>query len=228
MFTYQYPHPAVTVDCAVFGLDGGALKVLLIQRGLDPFQGAWALPGGFVKMDEDLETAARRELAEETGVGDLYLEQLGAFGAPNRDPRERVITVAWFAIVNLFEHPVAADSDARDARWFPVDALPALAFDHGSILETALGRLRTQLRRQPVGFEFLPEKVTLTQVQKLYETILGEPMDKRNFRKKILATGLLVALDEVETGVAHRAAQFYRFDADEYARQRVKGYGFEI
>jgi 8-oxo-dGTP diphosphatase len=228
MFTYKYPHPAVAVDCAVFGLDGGALKVLLIQRALEPFAGAWALPGGFVKMDEDLETSARRELQEETGVTKLYLEQLRSYGDPGRDPRERVITVAWFAIVNLFDHTLKADTDAREARWFGLDSLPTLAFDHQNIVADALARLRGKLRYQPLGFEFLPKKFTLTQLQKLYETILGEPMDKRNFRKKILSTGLLVPLDEVESGVAHRAAQFYQFDAEEYARLQIRGYGFEI
>jgi 8-oxo-dGTP diphosphatase len=228
MYSYEYPHPAVTVDCVVFGLDDGSLKVLLIQRDLEPFAGSWALPGGFVKMDEDTDQAARRELLEETGVRDLYLEQLYTFGAPGRDPRERVITVAHFAIVNLFEHKVKADTDARNAAWFPVDELPRLAFDHHAILDMALKRLQAKIRYQPVGFEFLPEKFTLTQVQRLYETILCEELDKRNFRKKILSTGLLVALDELELDVAHRAAQLYRFDAKAYERLKKKGYGFAL
>jgi 8-oxo-dGTP diphosphatase len=228
MYSYEYPHPAVTVDCVVFGLDDGSLKVLLIQRDLEPFAGSWALPGGFVKMDEDTDQAARRELLEETGVRDLYLEQLYTFGAPGRDPRERVITVAHFAIVNLFEHRVKADTDARNAAWFPVDELPKLAFDHHEILDMALKRLQAKIRYQPVGFEFLPAKFTLTQVQRLYETILCEELDKRNFRKKILSTGLLVPLDELELDVAHRAAQLYRFDAKAYERLKKKGYGFEL
>jgi 8-oxo-dGTP diphosphatase len=228
MYSYKYPHPAVTVDCAVFGLDDGYLKVLLIQRGLEPFAGAWALPGGFVMMDEDTDHAARRELEEETGVKDLYLEQLYTFSDPGRDPRERVITVAHFAIVNLFEHRIKADTDARNAAWFSVDELPKLAFDHRAILDMALGRLQAKIRYQPVGFEFLPEKFTLTQLQRLYETILCEELDKRNFRKKILSTGLLVPLDESELEVAHRAAQLYRFDAKAYERLKKKGYGFEL
>lgn len=228
MYSYKYPHPAVTVDCAVFGLDDGDLKVLLIQRDLEPFAGAWALPGGFIKLEEDLEASARRELEEETGMTDLYLEQLATFGAPGRDPRERVITVAYLSIVNLFDHPVTAATDARRAAWFPVDALPRLAFDHEDILDLALRRLQSKLRWQPLGFEFLPEKFTLTQVQVLYETILCQALDKRNFRKKILSTGLLIPLEEVETDVAHRAAQLYSFDRKEYARLQKKGYGFEI
>jgi 8-oxo-dGTP diphosphatase len=228
MYTYQYPHPAVTVDCVVFGLDGGALKVLLIQRALEPFKGAWALPGGFIKMDEDLETGARRELEEETGVTQLYLEQLGAYGAPGRDPRERVITVAWFAIVNLFEHKVQPATDAVAADWFAVDKLPQLAFDHATILADALKQLQHKLRTQPLGFEFLPKEFTLTQLQRLYETILREELDKRNFRKKLLSTNLLVPLNKVEEGVAHRAAQLFRFDVEAYRTLQAQGYGFEI
>jgi 8-oxo-dGTP diphosphatase len=228
MYSYKYPHPAVTVDCVVFGLDDGNLKVLLIQRDLEPFAGAWALPGGFVKLDESLDEAAQRELVEETGVSELYLEQLYTFGEPDRDPRERVITVAYFAIVNLFDHKVKADTDARSAAWFPVDELPELAFDHHVILDAALARLQAKIRYQPVGFEFLPDKFSLTQVQRLYETILCEELDKRNFRKKILSTGLLVPLNEVEIDVAHRAAQLYRFDAKSYERLKKKGYGFEL
>ncbi|MFW5688089.1 MAG: NUDIX hydrolase, partial [Spirochaetota bacterium] len=217
---------AVTVDCVVFGLDDteGELSVLLIERGEEPFEGAWALPGGFVQIDEDLESAARRELEEETSVRDLYLEQLAAFGAPDRDPRERVITVAYFAIVNLFEHPVAAQTDARNAGWFTVSDLPALAFDHGAILELALGRLRSKVRSEPLVFEFLPETFTLRHVQNLYETILGEELDRRNFRKKIQSTGLLVPTNEVEMDVAHRAAQLFRFDREGYEARREEGF----
>lgn len=228
MYSYQYPHPAVTVDCAVFGLDGGDLKVLLIQRDIEPFQGAWALPGGFVKLDETLEAAARRELMEETGVSEIYLEQLHTYGEPGRDPRERVITVAYFAIINLFDHTVRPDTDARNAGWFSINTVPELAFDHSIILEAALQRLQAKLRYQPLGFEFLPAKFTLTQVQNLYETILCTKLDKRNFRKKILSTGLLVPLEEQELDVAHRAAQLYSFDSAEYERLKEKGYGFEV
>lgn len=228
MYTYQYPHPAVTVDLVVFGLDDGELKLLLIRRGLEPFRGNWALPGGFIKMDETLETSARRELEEETGVRDLYLEQLGTFGDPGRDPRERVITVAYFAIVNLFDHPVKADTDADEARWWPVSSLPTLAFDHDRIIAQALERLRGKVRYRPLVFEFLPARFTLTQLQSLYEIILGEVLDKRNFRKKILATGLLIPLDEVLEGVAHRAPQLFRFDRAKYIELQEKGLEFSL
>jgi 8-oxo-dGTP diphosphatase len=228
MYQYSHPHPAVTVDCVVFGLDGGELKVLLIRRGLEPQRGCWALPGGFIRMDETLDESARRELREESGVDDLYLEQLYTFGDPGRDPRERVVTVAYYAIVNLFEHPVKAGTDARVAAWFPLGQLPELAFDHRRILEEAHRRLRGKVRYQPVGFEFLPRKFTLTQLQRLYETILGKALDKRNFRKKILASGLLVALEEVESGVARRAAQLFSFDKAAYDALNETGVNLEF
>jgi 8-oxo-dGTP diphosphatase len=171
MYSYKYPHPAATVDWVVFGLDDGNLKVLLLQRDLEPFAGDWALPGGFVKLEERVDVAARRELVEETGVSELYLGRLYTFGEPGRDPRERVITAAYFAIVNLFDHKVMADTDARSAAWFPVDEPPGLAFDRHVILDAALVRLQAKIRYQPVGFEFLPEKFTLTRVQRLYETM---------------------------------------------------------
>ena len=228
MYQYKFPHPAVTVDSVVFGLDGEELKILLIRRKLDPFKGAWALPGGFIQMDESLEDAAKRELLEETGVEQLYLEQLSTFGNPDRDPRERVITVAYFAIVNLFDHKVMADSDAEEAGWFPVEDPPELAFDHETILAAALQRLQGKIRYQPLVFEFLPEKFTLSQVQKLYETVLCRPLDKRNFRKKIQGTGLVIPLDEYEMDVSHRAARFYRFDREAWEEKSEEGFHFSI
>ena len=181
-----------------------------------------------MRLDEDLEAAARRELREETGVSDLYLEQLAAFGAPDRDPRERVITIAWVAIVNLFDHPVDASTDARTAGWFGVDELPSLAFDHEAIVAAALERLRRKVREEPIVFEFLPASFTLSQVQRILEKILGTVLDKRNFRKKIQATGLLVPLDEVEMDVAHRAAQLFRFDRERCERLRDEGVRFSL
>ena len=227
-YSYRYPHPALTVDCAVFGLDEGRLKVLLVERGEEPYRGAWALPGGFVRLDEGLEAAALRELEEETGVRELYLEQLGAFGEPGRDPRERVVTVAYFAIVNLFDHPARGGSDASAAAWFEADAPPRLAFDHADILAAALDRLRGKLRREPLAFEFLPRAFTLTQLQRFYETVLGAPLDKRNFRKKVLSYGILEELDEFEAGAAHRAARLHRFDRDAWERLRDAGGSFSV
>jgi 8-oxo-dGTP diphosphatase len=215
--TYEYPRPALTVDCVIFGLDESHhLKVLLIQRKHPPFESAWALPGGFVNMEEDLETAALRELEEETGVRDVFIEQLYTFGEPGRDPRGRVVSVAYFALVNLSEHPVQAASDARNVQWFAIDKIPKLAFDHSQIMEAAINRLRAKVRYQPIGFELLPEQFTLPQLQQLYETILGvERLNKRNFRTRILRMGILQEVGRQE-GVAHRPAKLYAFDKEKY------------
>ncbi|NJN32030.1 MAG: NUDIX hydrolase [Synechococcales cyanobacterium RM1_1_8] len=227
-FTYQYARAALTVDCVVFGLDGGDLKILLIQRKLDPFRGQWALPGGFVELDETLEEAARRELEEETGVKDLFLEQLYSFSDLDRDPRERVISVAYYALVNLDEHPAIAASDAAQVSWFSAFELPPLAFDHGEIFAMALGRLQGKLRYEPVGFELLPQKFTLAQLQQLYETVLNQALDKRNFRRKILKMGLLIETGERQRNVSHRAAQLYRFDQAKYEALKQTGFVFEL
>jgi 8-oxo-dGTP diphosphatase len=218
----------LTVDCVVFGLDEQELKVMLIQRALAPFQGKWALPGGFVRLTETLDEAARRELEEETGLRDIFLEQLYTFGAVDRDPRERVVSVAHYALVNLRDHSVHAATDASDAAWFGVHDVPSLAFDHAEILQAALDRLRGKLRYQPIGFELLPKKFTLSQLQRLYELVLERPLDKRNFRKRVLAMELLIELDEVEQDVAHRAARLYRFDERKYKKLAKQGFNFEL
>ncbi|MFN7131810.1 MAG: NUDIX hydrolase [Myxococcales bacterium] len=227
-FTYDYARPALTVDCVVFGLDEDDLKVLLVQRDLEPFKGKWALPGGFVRIDETLEDAARRELQEETGLTRVYLEQLYTFGALNRDPRERVVSVAYYALVKLADQKVRAATDARDAAWFSAWDAPALAFDHGEILQKAVERLQGKVRYQPIGFELLPPKFTLSQLQRMYEVLLERELDKRNFRKKILAMDLLEELDEVQQDVAHRAARLYRFDKRRYEQLEKSGFNFEI
>jgi 8-oxo-dGTP diphosphatase len=227
-YTYRYPRAALTVDCVVFGLDDEELKVLLIQRGQAPFEGKWALPGGFVQLDETLEEAALRELQEETGLHQVFLEQLYTFGAVDRDPRERVVSVAYYALVKLSDHHVQAATDARDAAWFGVHDAESLAFDHDAILAMALERLRGKLRYQPIGFELLPKKFTLSQLQHLYELVLERELDKRNFRKKVLAMDLLVETDEVEQDVAHRAARLYRFDERKYRRLAKAGFNFEL
>ncbi|MEL7247521.1 MAG: NUDIX domain-containing protein [Bacteroidota bacterium] len=216
-YTYEYPRPSVTVDCIIFGLDDSQqLKVLLIQRDRDPFAGKWALPGGFVEMDESLEDAARRELQEETSVENVFMEQLYTFGTLGRDPRGRVISVAYFALVNLSAHTVKAETDARDARWFAIDKVPELAFDHAEILDAALARLRAKVRYQPIGFELLPEHFTLSQLQQLYETVLGVPnLNKRNFRTRILKMGVLQEVGR-QQNVAHRPAMLYAFDKAKY------------
>ena len=226
--TYEFRRPALTVDAVVFGLDDEDLKVLLIRRDLEPFRGKWALPGGFVRVEESLEDATRRELQEETGISQVFLEQLYTFGDVDRDPRERVVTVAYYALVKLSDHRVKAATDARDAAWFAVSEARGLAFDHDRILAVALERLKGKVRYQPIGFELLPPQFTLTQLQRLYETILEKPLDKRNFRKKLLGMDLLVALDEVEKDVAHRAARLYRFDRKKYRDLQKRGFNFEI
>ena len=227
-YTYEYPRPSLTVDCIIFGLDESSrLKVLLIQRAKDPFKDAWALPGGFVDENETLEYAALRELKEETGISDVFIEQLFTFGTPGRDPRGRVVTVAYYSLINLAEHKIGADTDAQDVKWFPINSLPPLAFDHADILETAITRLRGKVRYQPIGFELLAEKFTLTQLQKLYETILDKELNKRNFRTKILKMNILKE-EDILRGVAHRPAQLYSFDKAKYKAYLNQGFNFEI
>lgn len=227
-FTYQYPRAALTVDCVVFGYDEGELKVLLIERALEPFEGCWALPGGFVSMDESIDNAARRELEEETGLKEVFLEQLYTFGAADRDPRERIISVAYYALVKLAAFDTKAATDAVDARWFPVSKVPKLAFDHADILAAALARLKGKVRYQPVGFELLPPKFTLSQLQHLYEAVLETELDKRNFRKKVLSFGLLVPLQETQMTGRHRPARLFRFDAERYEKLKKGGLLFEL
>ena len=226
--TYDYARPALTTDCVVFGLDDEDLKVLLIQRDLSPFEGGWALPGGFVRVGESVDDSARRELEEETGLKKVYLEQLYTFGEPDRDPREHVVTVAYYALVNLLDHPPKADTDARNAAWFSLDDIPKLAFDHRRILDAALDRLRGKLRYQPIGFSLLPEKFTISELQWLYERILEQKLDKRNFRKKLNKLGILEETEEIQQDVAHRAARLYRFDHKRYQALVKEGFHFEL
>src|SRR5213593_236457 len=215
------------MDCVVFGFDEGELKVLLIERALEPFKGKWALPGGFVRVDETLDQAARRELNEEAGLKNVFLEQLYTFGEVDRDPRERIVTVAYYALVKLAAHETKAATDAADARWFPISKIPKLAFDHAPILATALTRLKGKVRYQPIGFELLPPKFTLSQLQHLYEAVLETDLDKRNFRKKVLSFGLLIPLKERQMTGRHRPAQLFRFDADRYEKLKKKEFLFE-
>jgi 8-oxo-dGTP diphosphatase len=228
MFTYEYPRPALAADCVVFGFDGAELKVLLIQRGLEPFKGRWAFPGGFVRMDETVDAAARRELVEETGLKNVFLEQLYTCSAVNRDPRDRVVSVAHYALVKLSDHRAKAATDAANAEWFPVSKVPALAFDHANILATAQTRLKGKVRYEPIGFELLPQKFTLSQLQHLYEAVLGTELDKRNFRKKVLGFGLLVPLKQTQMAGRHRPARLFSFDAGKYEKLKKRGFDFEV
>ena len=217
----DYPRPSVTVDVIIFTLNGGDLQVLLIQRGLPPFKGMWAIPGGFVRIDESIEGAAMRELEEETGVRDVYLEQLYTFGDLGRDPRGRVITVAYFALVPTDAVQPHAGHDASDARWWSVYSLPSLAFDHADILSYALQRLRYKLEYTAVGFELLPATFTLSELQSAYEIILGEGLDKRNFRRKILSADVIEETGEYRTGEG-RPAKLYRFRDDAVAEVKAR------
>ncbi len=210
MFSYEYPHPAVTVDIVIFTLSADQLKLLLIRRGGDPFRGHWALPGGFVNMDESLEKAARRELEEETGVAGVYLEQLYTFGKPDRDPRERVITVAYYALVPAEMLNVQAASDAEAVAWFGLGELPELAFDHKEIVSMAHERLVAKLDYSTIAFQFLNDSFTLGELQNIYQTIRREEVDKRNFRKWALALDQIEETGELRRDGAHRPAKLYR------------------
>ncbi len=227
-FEYKYARPALTVDCVVFGIDENRLKILLIQRKFEPFMGSWALPGGFVDMDESLEVAARRELKEETQLSRVFLEQLATFGDVGRDPRGRTVTVAYYALAKPSDHSICAATDAAQVQWFPFDKLPALAFDHKKIIDYARERLRSKVRYAPIGFELLPAKFTFLELQKLYELVLGTTIDKRNFRRKILAMDLLIETKELESNVSHRAAKYYRFDKRKYRKLEKSGFNFTI
>jgi 8-oxo-dGTP diphosphatase len=212
----------VTVDTVIFTIHSGTLKVLLVKRGIPPFAGQFAIPGGFVHEDESLDNAARRELQEETGVSDVYLEQLYSFGEPGRDPRGRVITVAYFALISAAHSPLRAGTDAAEATWWPVSGLPPLAFDHGQILAYALERLRNKLEYTTVGFQLLPEKFTLSELQEVYEAILGKTLDKRNFRRKLALLKILKPVAEYRRG-GRRPARLYRFVAGRFEKLKDKG-----
>ena len=225
-FSYDYPRPAVTVDIILFVFQEDQLRVLLIRRANDPFKGKWALPGCFIGENEDLYDAALRELKEETNVSNVYLEQLYTVGKPDRDPRTRVITVAYFALLSAEEvaqQEVHGATDAGEARWWDIYSLPELAFDHQQILDYALQRLRWKLEWTALGFLLLPSEFTLSELQRVYETILNEPLDKRNFRRKILAAGVIEPTGNMRAG-DHRPARLYRFAATavemEQARRR--------
>jgi 8-oxo-dGTP diphosphatase len=210
-FSYPYPHPAVTTDVVVFTIREGRLSILLVKRANPPYQGEWALPGGFLDIDEDLDACAARELEEETGISGVYLEQLYTFGATHRDPRERVISVTYYALVpqDALAVPRAA-SDASDVGWHAFEDLPELAFDHAQIIEMAHGRLVAKLDYSTIAFQFMPETFTLSELQCVYQALLNQPLDKRNFRKRILSLGLIEDTGNLSRNGKHRPARKYR------------------
>ncbi len=227
-YCYQYPHPAVTVDAIIFALHEDELKVLLIQRGNEPYRGCWALPGGFVEIDESIDVAAQRELEEETGLEKVFLEQLHTFGEPKRDPRERVISVAYYSLVKLKDHKIRAASDAAHASWFPIRKLPPLAFDHSKIMEMAIERLRGKVIHVPIIFDILPAEFTLAELQHVYERIIDWPMDTFAFGKRILDADILVPVKTRAKRGQKKAEPCYKFDKRRYHKMQGNGFYFEM
>ena len=225
-YSYDYPRPMVATDCVVFGFDGSGLKVLLVRRGGEPYADYWALPGGFLRMDECAETGALRELQEETGLKGAYIRQFHTFTAPHRDPRERVITIAYYALVRLQE--VKGGDDAADAGWFALDEVPQLAFDHDQILRKAEQALRQQIHFEPVGFELLPEEFTIKQLQNLYEAILDVRFDRRNFYNKMRRLEMLEQTDETVNPSQKKEAFLFRFNKAKYEELKQKGFRLEF
>ena len=214
----QDTQPFITLDCVIFGFADGHLQVLLVEWNEPDQQGLWALPGGFVKENMDLDTSAQVVLEGLTGVGNIFMEQLHTFGRVNRVPTHRAITIAYYALVAPAQYKLKQGPDHRRVRWFDVKEIPPLIYDHRKILEKGLERLRKKITEEPIGFELLPKKFTLTAIQTLYESILDGKIDKRNTRKKLLNMNLLTPLDEMQQGVAHRAARLYSFDKEVYKR----------
>jgi ADP-ribose pyrophosphatase YjhB (NUDIX family) len=219
---------SVTIDCVIFGFEKGSLEMLLIKHAEGISKGKWALPGGWIRKNEGIDAAAERLLGELTGLDHIYLEQLQAFGAPNRFPLDRVITIGYYALVKKEDYNIKAGFTASEAKWFKIKDVPELIYDHEDILAYALKSLRNKVRQAPVGFNLLPEKFTLLELMQLYEEILGLEMDKPNFRRKFLRMKLLVDLNEKQTNVSHRAAKLFKFDPEIYERLTKKGFNFEF
>ncbi|OXG08094.1 ADP-ribose pyrophosphatase YjhB (NUDIX family) [Flavobacterium araucananum] len=219
---------AITIDCVIFGFDKGSLEVLLVQHGEGISKGKWGLPGGWIYKKESTDDAAHRLLNELTGLDNIYLEQLKAFGDPDRFPLRRVITIGYYALVKREDYNIKAGFTAADAKWYKINNIPDLIYDHNEILAYSLKHLQNRVRQAPIGFNLLPEKFTLLQLMHLYEEVLGVEMDKSNFRRKILHMKLLVALDEKQQDVSHRAAKLYQFDPAIYKKLTEKGFNFEF
>lgn len=227
-YTYEYPRPAVTVDCVLFGFDKGEIKVLLTKRGIEPYLGKWAFPGGFIQEKETADDCARRKLAEEAGLKDIFLEQLYTFSDVERDPRYRVISIAYYALVKSTDYVARAGIDIADVQWFRFDEIDELAFDHSVILKVAVERLKGKIRYEPIGFELLPEEFTMPELHRLYETILQRNIDRGNFRKKILSMGLLVDHSAKQLDRGTTTTKIYSFDREKYDALRLSGFYFEV
>ncbi|PAU95870.1 DNA mismatch repair protein MutT [Aliifodinibius salipaludis] len=224
MGNYYKDHDRILValDCIIFGFDRNGLKLLLIKRDFEPEKGSWSLMGGFLNRDESLEDAADRILHKLTGLENVYLEQLYGFGEVDRDPVERTVSIAYYALINIHEHDKEL-MDKYSARWFPIDDLPDLIFDHNEMVEAAKSRLRYRASHEPVGFELLPEKFTMPELQILYEGIYETELDKRNFRRRILSMNILTKTDEKQKKYSKKGAYFYRFNEDKYEEKVDKG-----
>ena len=219
----------VAVDAVVFGyFEKQDLHVLLIKRKIEPFKGQWALPGGLVKDNENLDDAVKRELMEESGIQPDFLEQLYSFGNVGRDPRNRVVSVAFLGLVNPSYHNLYADSDAEEAQWFSISQLPDLAFDHQVILEMAIQRLRSKIQYQPIGFNLLNEYFPFSDLENLYKTIIGQEIDRRNFRKKILSYGLISETEYIKKEGSGRPGKLFTFNEKKYKELEKEGFYFEI
>ncbi|CCH03436.1 7,8-dihydro-8-oxoguanine triphosphatase [Fibrella aestuarina BUZ 2] len=224
------PNEAIrlTVDAVVFGYRDGQLFVALINRKYPPYADQWALPGGFVAPTETLEEAVQRELREETGIQTRFLEQLYTFGAVDRDPRQRVVSVAYMGLVRPSDFQIQASTDAQDVAWFALNKLPPLAFDHAAILQRALDRLRGKLTYEPIGLNLLDETFPFGDLERLYAAILNKPFDRRNFRKKVLSFNILVEQPQKVTPEKGRPATYYAFDKNRYETLRASGFLFDI
>lgn len=223
-----YPQPSVTIDCVVFGYDTVTLSVLLLNRKEGPFDGEWTLPGGFLRLDETLEDAANRILITKTGVANLFLEQLYTFGAIDRDPRGRVLSVAYFTLINPERFEVIVGNMTNEVRWFALNQRPHLGFDHDVVVDTAIQRLRAKVTYQPIGFELLNTRFTVGELQHLYECILQTPLDRRNFYKKIMSTGILKGTGDKRKGEKNRAPELFEFDRQRYQQLVQEGFQFKI
>lgn len=218
----------ISVDAVVFGYESETISVLLIKRKYEPFKGKWAIPGGFVLEDESLEEAVERELKEETGIEINYLEQLYTFGNPKRDPRSRVVSIAYFGLIKPSAFKISASTDAEEVQWFKITELPTLSFDHETILKLAITRLQGKITYEPIGFELLDNKFPFSDLEKLYTTLLGRSIDRRNFRKKILSLNILDELNEKASKGTGRPANLFKFNSKRYYELKKNGIVFEI